>query len=114
MSILPFLEILQEYYEASCSFPIVQNYLLQISLKSSVNKEETAQFLVDQYKPHMFFCWTFSNIPNFLLCYSWCNTMAELNEMIAKLRKEKIESVVVDVLFKGLFYDTWKEKILYE
>lgn len=88
--------------------------LLQISLSHSSNKEEMAQYIVDNYQPNLFFCWSFSNLPNFLLCYTWCNTMNELNEIIQKLKKEKVESVIPDVLFKGLFYDTWKEKMLYE
>ena len=88
--------------------------LLQISLSHSLNKEEVAQYIVNNYQPNIFFCWAFSNLPNFLLCYTWCNNMNELNSLIQKLKKEKVESVIADVLLKGLFYDTWKEKILYE
>jgi DNA-binding Lrp family transcriptional regulator len=88
--------------------------LLQISLSHSSKKDEMAQYLIDTYQPNIFFCWSFSNVPNFLLCYTWCNSMNELNNLIQKLKKEKIESIIPDVLFKGLFYDTWKEKILYE
>jgi len=88
--------------------------LLQLSLSHSSNKDELAQHLIDNYQPFIFFCWSFSNIPNFLLCYTWCNSMNELNNLIQKLKKEKVESVISDVLFEGLFYDTWKEKMLYE
>lgn len=88
--------------------------LLQISLSHSSNKEEMAQHLADNYQPNIFFCWAFSNLPNLLLCYTWCNNMNELNNIIQKLKKEKVESVIADVLLKGLFYDTWKEKMLYE
>ena len=88
--------------------------LLQISLINPSNKDEMAQYFIDTYQPNIFFCWSFSNVPNFLLCYTWCNSMNELNNLIQKLKKEKVESIISDVLFKGLFYDTWKEKLLYE
>ncbi|MHA1271352.1 MAG: winged helix-turn-helix transcriptional regulator [Candidatus Helarchaeota archaeon] len=88
--------------------------LLQITLDPFANKEETGKRLIDMFKPNIFFCWTFSNLPNFLLCYTWCNTMNELNDLIIKIKKENVESIISDVLFKGLYYDTWKEKILYE
>ncbi|MFW9938492.1 MAG: AsnC family transcriptional regulator [Candidatus Thorarchaeota archaeon] len=88
--------------------------LLQISLSHSSNKEEVAQYIADNYQPNIFFCWAFSNLPNLLLCYTWCNNMNELNTIIQRLKKDKVESVIADVLLKGLFYDTWKEKMLYE
>jgi DNA-binding Lrp family transcriptional regulator len=88
--------------------------LLQLSLSHSSNKEEVAQFIADNYQPNIFFCWAFSNLPNLLLSYTWCNNMNELNNIIQRLKKEKMESVIADVLLKGLFYDTWKEKMLYE
>jgi len=88
--------------------------LLQISLSYSSNKEELAQYFADNYQPNIFFCWAFSNLPHLLLCYTWCNNMNELNNIIQKFKKEKVESVIADVLLKGLFYDTWKEKMLYE
>jgi DNA-binding Lrp family transcriptional regulator len=88
--------------------------LLQITLNPGENKDLIAQRLIDEHSPHIFYCWTFSNLPNFVLAYTWCNTMNELNELVESLKQLNVESVVPDVLFKGLFYDTWKENLLYE
>jgi DNA-binding Lrp family transcriptional regulator len=88
--------------------------LLQINLRPSIKKDEYSQQLVDKFKPHIFFVWTFSNIPNFIFCYVWTNTMKELNELIENVRKEKIESIISDIVNQGLFFDTWKEKTLYD
>ncbi|MFW9828408.1 MAG: Lrp/AsnC family transcriptional regulator [Candidatus Thorarchaeota archaeon] len=88
--------------------------LLQINLKLEGNKEDIANILVNKYNPFMFFCWSFSNIPNFLLCYTWSKTINDLNELIKKVKKEKIESIAADVLFKELYYETWRDKIVLE
>ncbi|MFX0058356.1 MAG: AsnC family transcriptional regulator [Candidatus Hodarchaeota archaeon] len=88
--------------------------LLQISINPLTNKDEIANTLISEYKPNIFFCWTFSNIPNFLLCYTWSKTINSLNDLIKKIKKDEIESVVADVLFKELYYKTWRDKILPE
>ncbi|MFX1520942.1 MAG: AsnC family transcriptional regulator [Promethearchaeota archaeon] len=85
-----------------------------IALDPSVDKNEMAQNIIAQYTPHIFFCWTFSNLPNLILCWVWCNTMQQLNDIIANLKQEKIESLISDVIYKGIFLDTWKEDLLYE
>ncbi|MFW9879829.1 MAG: AsnC family transcriptional regulator [Candidatus Thorarchaeota archaeon] len=95
--------------------PFASDYifaLLQINLKTTTNKDEVANFLINEFKPHIFFCWTFSNVPNFLLCYSWSKTINDLNDLMKKMKANEIESVVADVLFKELYYETWRDKIL--
>jgi DNA-binding Lrp family transcriptional regulator len=86
--------------------------LLQISLKPGTNKDEIANSLINDYKSHIFFCWTFSNIPNLLLCYVWSKTINELNDLMKLIKKDEVESVVADVLFKELIYETWRDEIL--
>ncbi len=85
--------------------------LFQITLKPSVDKHEVAQLILDNYKPNIFFIWTFSNLPNLITCFVWCNTMKQLHEMIEGLKKEKVESIIPDVLYEGLFFDTWIDKL---
>lgn len=97
--------------------PFASDYifaLLQINLKPTMNKDEIANSFLIKYSPNMFFCWTFSNVPNFLLCYVWSKTVNDLNDLINKIQKEKVESVLADVLFKELYYDTWRDKLLRE
>lgn len=85
--------------------------IFQITLNPSVDKHEVAQFIHDNYKPNIFFIWTFSNLPNLLTCFVWCNTMKQLHEMIENLKKEKVESIIPDVLYEGLFFETWVDKL---
>ncbi|MHA1784897.1 MAG: hypothetical protein ACTSVY_02630 [Candidatus Helarchaeota archaeon] len=40
--------------------------------------------------------------------------MKELTTLIDNLKKEKIESIVFDIMNEVKYFDTWKEKILYE
>ena len=88
--------------------------VFQISVKPSIDKNEVAQFLNEKYHPNLFYCWTFSNLPNVILCWVWANTMKELTELVENVKKENIDSIIFDIMYKVYYFDTWKEKILYK
>jgi len=86
----------------------------QIIVKPSVNRNEIAQLLNQKYHPNLFYCWTFSNLPNIILCWVWTNNTKELTELVENIKKENIESIIFDIIYKVYYFDTWKEKILYK
>jgi DNA-binding Lrp family transcriptional regulator len=86
----------------------------QISLKPSIDKNEVAKLLNEKFHPNLFYCWTFSNLPNIILCWVWANNMKELTELVEKIKKENIDSIIFDIMSKVYYFDTWKEKILYK
>ncbi|NHJ22860.1 MAG: winged helix-turn-helix transcriptional regulator [Candidatus Lokiarchaeota archaeon] len=88
--------------------------VFQLTISPTVEKNEFSKYLNKKYHPHLFYCWTFSNLPNLIHCWVWTNTMNELNELIENVKKEKIDSLVFDIMYKVNYFDTWKESILYE
>ncbi len=86
--------------------------VFQITVNPSVDKNEIAQFLNEKYHPNLFYCWTFSNLPNIILCWVWANNMKELTELVENIKKENIDSIIFDIMYKVYYFDTWKEKIL--
>ena len=88
--------------------------VFQITINPSVEKNEFAKFLNEKYHPHIFYCWTFSNLPNRILCWVWTNTMKELTDLAENIKKEKIDSVLFDIMYKVFYFDTWKESMLYK
>ncbi|MHA1224141.1 MAG: hypothetical protein ACTSSG_08120 [Candidatus Heimdallarchaeaceae archaeon] len=40
--------------------------------------------------------------------------MKQLNDIIKSIKKESIETVQSDIIHKAAFFDTWKEKLLYD
>ncbi|MFX1451969.1 MAG: Lrp/AsnC family transcriptional regulator [Promethearchaeota archaeon] len=86
--------------------------LFQINISPTVEKNELAKHLNEKYSPNIFYCWTFSNLPNIIVCWVWSNNMKELNELIENIKQEKIDSIISDIMYRVLYFDTWKEKIL--
>jgi len=87
--------------------------LFQITINPSEDKNEFAKQLNEKYDPHLFYCWTFSNLPNLIICWVWANTMKELTELVESIKKEGIDSIMFDIMYKVSYLDTWKEKMLY-
>lgn len=88
--------------------------LFQITVNPSIDKNEFAKNLNDTFEPNLFYCWTFSNLPNLIVCWVWSNNMKELTDLVENIKKEKIDSIVVDIMYKVFYYETWKEKLLYK
>ncbi|MFX1570232.1 MAG: Lrp/AsnC family transcriptional regulator [Promethearchaeota archaeon] len=86
----------------------------QITVKPSVDKNEVAKLLNEKYHPNLFYCWTFSNLPNIILCWVWVNNTKELTELVENIKKENIDSIIFDIMYKVYYFDTWKEKLLYK
>jgi len=86
----------------------------QITVKPSVDKNEIAHILNEKFHPNLFYCWTFSNLPNIILCWVWANNTKELTELVENIKKENIDSIIFDIMYKVYYFDTWKEKILYK
>ena len=86
----------------------------QILINTSVDKLEFANYLNKKYDPNLFYCWTFSNLPNLIVCWVWSNSMKELTQLVDDIKKENIESILFDIMSKVIYFDTWKEKLLYK
>jgi len=84
-----------------------------VKLNPTTDKIQLARQVVEKYHPSVFFCWSFSNLPNMLLFFVWTNTIEQLNNLLDKIKKEEIESVATDIMRKGWFLDSWKEDLLY-
>lgn len=88
--------------------------VFQITINPSVDRNEFSKLLNDKYHPNIFYCWTFSNVPNLILCWVWTNTMKELTDLVENIKKERIERIIFDIMYKVFYFDTWKELMLYE
>jgi DNA-binding Lrp family transcriptional regulator len=110
--------ILEGVIELSINFnPEASNDIFavfRITINPSVEKNEFAKLLNEKYHPHIFYCWTFSNLPNQILCWVWTNTMKELTELVENVKKENIDSIIFDIMYKVFYFDTWKESMLYK
>ena len=89
--------------------------LFQLNLRTSADKGNFGSLLYKKYTPNLLFYWSFSNLPNHLVCVVWTNTMRKLQDIRKSLESEEaLESVVPNVLYTGYIFDTWRDRLLSE
>ena len=87
---------------------------LLINLNPTADRVKMAKHISEKYQSFVMFCWTFSNLPNTVLCWVWTNTLKQLNDLLEDLKIDEIESVVTDIIRRGWFLDSWIDDLLHK
>jgi DNA-binding Lrp family transcriptional regulator len=87
---------------------------LLINLNPTADRIKIAKFISEKFQPFTMFCWTFSNLPNTLLCWIWTSTLKQLNDLIEALKIDEVDSTITDIIRRGHFIDTWIDDLLYD
>ena len=99
-------------------YPDASNDIMSIchlQLTTSADKEKLSISLMEEFAPNLLFCISFSNLPDLLICFLWTNTMKELKGIRERLGKvEGVESTILNVLYTGFIFDTWRDKLVIE
>ena len=89
--------------------------IFHLHLGAAADKSKVGSLLIKKYSPNALFFWSFSNLPNLLLCVVWTNTMKELQDIRERFQGEEVfESAVPNVLYTGYIFDTWRDKLVLE
>ena len=89
--------------------------IFHLYLTPTADKGTVGPLLVKKYAPNVLFYMLFSNLPTFMLCFVWTNTMKELRDIHARLdHEEALDSVVPNVLYAGYIFDTWRDALVLE
>jgi DNA-binding Lrp family transcriptional regulator len=73
------------------------------------------QDLTRKYLPNLLYIMTFSNLPGEHLLVTWTRSMKDLKELGARIEGEEVfESVSPSILYTGVIYPTWRDKLTEE
>ena len=87
--------------------------LFQVSIASGFDRYEIGQQLLQRYSPNVLFFWSFSNLPNRLLLWSWTDTMRSLRDLQLSIEKETgIQNTSTNIIYSGEIFETWKDDIV--
>jgi DNA-binding Lrp family transcriptional regulator len=89
--------------------------LFHLHLKAPEDKSKVGSLLIKKYAPNALFFWSFSNLPNHLICVVWASTMKELKDLRESFENEGVfESIVPNILYTCYIFDTWRDKLVLE
>jgi DNA-binding Lrp family transcriptional regulator len=84
---------------------------LHIELKPNAKREEYIQEILNQLSTHLFLIWTFNNLPDLVVGWTWTKNMKELQELMVQLQNSNVESIVPYILYEGHTFDTWRDSL---
>jgi DNA-binding Lrp family transcriptional regulator len=83
-----------------------------IHLNEGADMESTIKYLNEKYSASGGYCFSFSNIPNFIQMHTSTKTVQESQKIQEELQKEGFKDVVPHILLTIQYYDCWIEQLL--
>ncbi len=84
-----------------------------VTLNEGVDRSEAMARVANDFKPNILSIAPLSDHPDFFIVNVWTKTMRDLRDIRERFLEEDIfRSVIVDILFEGYFFDTWREQDL--
>lgn len=84
---------------------------LHIVMRPHANRDLYTENIMKQLSPHFFLIWTFNDIPDLIIGWTWTKNMKELQDIIQQLQDTEVESIVPYILYKGHTFDTWRDSL---
>ncbi|MFX0136821.1 MAG: winged helix-turn-helix transcriptional regulator [Candidatus Hodarchaeota archaeon] len=83
-----------------------------IHLKEGTDINSISQYLFEKYNENTIACISFSNIPNFIIMFTWTRNTQESHEIQEKLQTEGFRDVIPHLIISTDYYDCWVDKLL--
>ena len=84
---------------------------LHISIKPLADRDEYIQKILKLLTPQFFLVWTFNNLPDLVIGWTWTKNMKELQNIMSQLQDSNVDSIVPYILYEGHTLDTWRDAL---
>ncbi len=83
-----------------------------LHLNEGTDMDSTIQHIYEKYNQNVIACLSFSNIPNFIIMYTWTKSSQESYEIQEKLQTEGYKDIIPYLALSSDFYDCWIDQLL--
>jgi DNA-binding Lrp family transcriptional regulator len=95
--------------------PLYENSFITVFhlfLNEGTNINSTIQHINEKYSKNIWYCLSFSNIPNFLTMHTWTKTTQNSQRIQEELQTEGFKDVIPHIFLSGKWYDCWVDQLL--
>lgn len=86
--------------------------IFHLFLKEGANVQSTLEYLEEKYSKNLFYCLSFSNIPNLIQLNAWTENPQDAQKIEEKLQTEGFKDIIPHIVLSVQFYDCWIDKLL--
>ncbi len=94
------------------TFENINISIFHIRLPDSKDTEDVRAELMRKFPKNVQFCYSFTNIPHFLIATSVAPTLQELQAFLKLLEQERFEEVTPRFAYNVLFFQNWRDKLI--
>ncbi|MBA7636128.1 hypothetical protein ES703_43743 [subsurface metagenome] len=81
-------------------------------LKEGTNIASTMQYLYEKYSKNISYCYSCSNIPNYIAMHTWTKNAQGSQKIQEELQTEGFQDVIPHIFLTSKFYDCWIDQLL--
>jgi len=86
--------------------------IFHIFLKEGANIISTLEYLEEKYSKNLFYCISFSNIPNLIQLNIWTKNPEDAQKIQEELQKEGFKDIIPHIVLSVQWHDCWIDKLL--
>lgn len=104
------IEFMTEFYP---TYSEDTSSILRIFLKENSDKKKVGATIVRKYYPEVFYCQSFVNIPDFVICATITRTSKDLKVLLEKVQlEEELMSAESNIALTGRYFRTWRDALV--
>ena len=97
-----------EWMPQKNSFIIV----FHVTLKEGTDVNSTIQYINEKYSKNVAYCFSFSNIPNFITVNTWAKNADDSMKIQEELQTEGFKDIIPHIYLSAEWYDCWVDQLL--
>lgn len=87
--------------------------ILRIFLKEDSDKKKVGATIVRKHFPEIFYCQSFVNVPDFIICATVTRTSKDLKALLDKVQmEEELSSMESNIALAGRNFRTWRDALV--
>ena len=86
--------------------------VFHVSLNEGTDINSTIQYINEKYSQNVAYCFSFSNIPNFITVHTWAKNAQDSMKIQEELQTEGFKDIVPHIYLFAKWYDCWVDQLL--
>ena len=83
-----------------------------VTLNEGTDVNSTIQYINEKYSKNIAYCFSYSNIPNFITVHTWAKNAQDSMRIQEELQKEGFKDVIPYIYLSAEWYDCWVDQLL--
>ena len=86
--------------------------VFHVTLNEGTNINSTIQYINEKYSQNVAYCFSYSNIPNFITVHTWAKNAQDSMKIQEELQTEGFKDVIPHIYLSAEWYDCWVDQLL--